>query len=193
MKLDRILTFQNIAIIKDTQGSRDTTAVFKIVVLGTFISDTLTARSILDSNGLTTRPAVASGFFYSNNRLVSISAGWGQFYVRILKIPSEIGNLHETLTELTIHNYIDTTGVDLNLPEDVRKLFKLTTLNLLGRYMTDLPDGISNLTNIITDGLDLSGNKLPINSNPSEPWESWANTYDPDWRSNQILTVIESP
>ncbi len=171
-------------IISDDQDAKDTSQT-TITITGTFISDTLTARALLDLNGLTTRPAVSTGIFYTDNRITQIDAGWGQFYVRLLEIPPEIGNISETLNYMNIHNYSDVTGVNLNLPAEIGKLTKVEYLLLNGRYMTDLPDEIVNLVNVLVDKLDLSGNKLPTDANPPEPWEQWATDRDSDWRDNQ--------
>ena len=54
-------------------------------------------------------------------------------------------------------------------------------MNLSNNHLTDLPDYIANLTNLTT--LDLGYNHLDTLS--TDPWVSWANTYDPDWKDTQ--------
>lgn len=184
------------AVISDVDGERDTSQTVTVSITGTLVSDTLSVRAILDSNGLNDKK-VSDVTVEENGRIIDIT--WSSFTaIPIDTLIPEIGNLtgleylaifENSLTTLPpeVGNLVLLNLFNFNnnqiysLPSEIGDLINLTEINLSNNQLSDLPDDIVNLTNLTT--LDLGYNHLDTLS--ADPWVPWANTYDPDWKDTQ--------
>ncbi len=190
-------------IAKDNEGASDTAGgTSSIDVLGTYVSDSLSTQAILDTNGCWKAVSEVSKTNLDGRIDTLLFYDGGIQYPRFVKIPLEIENL-TALNSFTIWNneiqsmprsicnvtslkiLILLDGTLISIDENISKLVNIEELSFRNNQLTDLPAGIVNLINVGVDKLDLSGNKLPTNANPPEPWEDWATVRDPDWRTTQ--------
>jgi len=137
--------------------------------------DRAAVRALLDANGVTSTP-VDSVSVYENDRI-------DRLYIQEGGI-SNITSLVGQLSELTLlHCYGDRTlGFPLlaTVAPEIGNCVKLEELLLNQNDLVDLPGSIVNLTGLGT--CSIGDNKL---CDPAPVWESWADTYDPDWRDTQ--------
>jgi len=160
-----------ITIVKDSLGAKDTTDVFKIEVLGTLVSDTLSVRAILDANG--DNSSINDYCHFNIENRIDTIAIW---YASYTQLPSHIGNITKLINLILIKSKLST------LPTTIGNLTNLMMLNLFDNELTTLPNTVTHLNQITA--LDLFQNRLPINSH--EPWaDNWADIYCEGWRTNQ--------
>jgi Leucine-rich repeat (LRR) protein len=105
---------------------------------------------------------------------------------QISEIPVVIGNLSKLINLYLSDNQIS------EIPEEMAQLSNLGSFYLGNNQISLIPDAIGNLKDIAN--LDLENNQI---CTVSTIIESWANTYDPDWKETQncdtIIISIEKP
>lgn len=138
-------------------------------------ADRVAVRSLLDTNGLTNKQVDAISV-YKNDRV-------DRLYLQesgVSNITSAVGQL----SELTLlHCYGDRAlGYPLltQVAPEIGNCAKLTELLLSQNNLASLPAAVTNLTRLTICSI---GDNYLCDANPV--WESWANTYDPDWWSTQ--------
>lgn len=137
-------------------------------------ADRQAVRNILDSNSLTNKQVDAISV-YQKDRITKL-------YLQesgVSNITADIGQL----TELTLlHCYGDRAlGYPLLtfMAPEIGACSKLTELLLAQNSLTNLPSTVTNLTKLSV--CSIGDNNLC----GSYPWETWADTYDSDWRATQ--------
>ncbi len=132
-----IKTYSIKAVVRDDAGASDTTFPQNYKILGTYQSDSLSVRAILDSNGRdeTVEEVTKTG---ANGRIDTLGLGT----LALNKLVPEIGNLDKL-------QYLDLWDNSLTslLPE-IGNLGNLQLLNLQGNKLTSLPPEIGNLGNL---------------------------------------------
>ena len=159
---------------------------------GTYQSDSLAVRAILDHAGLKKFKVKDITEREGKGRVISIIFRTPLLHV----LPPEIGQLRalqslyigeNTLTKLPPEiGKLDSLEI-LNLragrlkqlPREIGRLTKLKSLSLFNNNLSQLPDSIVNLISL--NELDLGRNKLCL----SGDIEKWADRYDPDWKHSQ--------
>lgn len=100
---------------------------------------------------------------------------------KITAIPKEIGEL-TGLQNLSLSNNNISSA-----PPEIGNCSMLNTLKIDHNQLTTLPDSITLLVPL--QGLDLGYNHLDTN-NLSDTVISWADQYDPDWKTTQTVGII---
>jgi len=138
-------------------------------------ADRVAVRDLLDANGLTSK--TVNGVSVTKNDRI-----W-KLYIQeggVTNITSDIGQLSELVL---LHGYGDRSlGYPLltTVAPELGNCVKLEELLLNQNDLADLPAAIANLTALSICSI---GENFLCDADPA--WESWAHTYDPDWRDTQ--------
>lgn len=138
-------------------------------------ADRQAVRNILDSNNLTNKQVDAISV-YENDRIIKL-------YLQesgVSSIPADIGQLSKLKL---LHCYGDRNlGFPLltQIAPEIGNCTRINELLLAQNDLSELPATLTNLTALTTCSI---GDNLLCNANPA--WESWADTYDPDWWTTQ--------
>jgi len=153
-----------------------TNEISALVTAGlTGAADRVAVRDLLDTNGLTSK--TVNGVSVTKNDRIS------ELYIQeggTTNITSRIGQLSELVL---LHCYGDRTlGHPLltTVAPELGNCVKLEELLLSQNDLADLPAAIVTLTALKI--MSIGDNYL---CDGSPVWESWADTYDPDWRVTQ--------
>ena len=125
------------AVISDTEGATDTSETVMITILGSYKSDSLSVRAVLDSNGLqdSTVESVSSS---SGERIDTLDFMGAEY----TNISSEIGNLDQ-LKRFSIANS------DIKrLPPEIAGLSSLENLQIVYTALEEVPPYIGELANL---------------------------------------------
>jgi fibronectin type 3 domain-containing protein len=143
-------------------------------------ADRAAVRALLDANNLTNKQVDAVSV-YQNDRIA-----------RLYLQESGVSNLTSHIGQLTaltlLHAYGDRTlGYPLltQVAPDIGNCVNLSELLLSQNDLASLPAAITNLTALTICSI---GDNLLCDAHPV--WESWADTYDPDWRDTQICPSV---
>lgn len=125
------------AVISDTEGATDTSETVMITILGSYKSDSLSVRAILDSNGL--QDSTVESVSGSSGERIDTLEFMGAEYT---KISSEIGNLDQ-LKRFSIAN----AGIK-RLPPEIAGLKSLENLQIVYTALEEMPPYIGELVNL---------------------------------------------
>lgn len=141
------------AVILDTAGATDTSQTVMITILGSYKSDSLSVRAILDSNSL--QDSTVESVSGSSGERIDTLECMGAEYT---KMPSEIGNLDQ-LKRFSIAN----AGIK-RLPPEIAGLRNLENLQIVYTSLEELPSEIGELVNLKSINLY----SVPIQTVPPE-------------------------
>lgn len=141
------------AIISDTEGATDTSQTVMITISGSYKSDSLSVRAILDSNSL--QDSTVESVSGSSGERIDTVEFMGAEYTRLIP---EIGNLDQ-LKRFSIAN----AGIEI-LPPEIAGLRNLENLQIVYTSLEELPPEIGELVNLKSINLY----SVPIQTMPPE-------------------------